>query len=314
MISARRCAVIISAIVLSFIIIFQLYVFIDQNRIISGDDLENYSQTYVNTYRNLSETYIHPGNRTYLEFYNEYPYFIKAVISTKHGAGLEFIPSIRASTEIEQTDTEIEDYFFNSSTNPYVLFGPITGSHVSIGNLSIIGMAPFKEISDGSSILLWNLRVNDRIYNYVIVKGDNRKKCWTNQMASEEASVNFKNDLIHVFTMSEEFRKYLAQPALSDIANRILDNKHKGSYTNNYLLYIHDYGELYNVAKEYGINTQFADDLYKFNEGHKEIPSLWEQYNVSGIIIDIVLAIIIIPSILFILSKSRDLLFGKRRS
>jgi hypothetical protein len=326
--------VIISAVASFFMIIFQLYIFIDQNSIISNSDIENYSQKYVKTYKDLTETYIHPDNRTYLEFYKDNPYKVRAIISTSHGAGLDFIPSKMGSSNLEITNKAIENYIFNGSVSDYNHFGvyfdyenatiinlgkgnsPAFVMHLdtSIKNIAIKSEGrPFIRVLENGSVLIQNILIGKIYYNYIIIKGSNRKKDWTEQIALDDALYYFKADLIDAFTESEDFRKYLAMPELSDIANKILERKKNGYYT-NYLLYENDFQDLYETTKKYNIPNKFADDIYHFNEDQNEIPSWWEQYDLLGIIRDIVLAIIIIPSISFILSKSYSLLFGRRRN
>jgi hypothetical protein len=294
--SARRYAIIVSALVV-LIMIYLSAIQLDRNSVITDKETNNYIQTYIETYNDLAETYIHQDNRTYLKFYNGNPYFIRAFVSTKHGAGLEFIPSKTSSSKIEITNKQIEEYFFNGNVG-WPMF-EIAGRG-SIGNLSIESNGhPFVKILENGSILFWNLRVNGKLYDYTIIKGSNLKKDWTNQTASEDALYNFKNDLINAFAMSEEFRRYLAMPVLTDMANKILDREKNGYYVNNYLLYKSDFEELYNIAKEYRVNGQFAEDIYNFNENQKKIPSWWDQYNVLGIPGGILTTIIIILIVFF---------------
>jgi hypothetical protein len=276
----KEYTIIAAFIIAILIIIYLLAIQLDQTSVVTSEEMNNYSQTYINTYKNLVGKYIHSDNQTYLKFYNENPYHVRAVISTTHGAGLEFVPARMSSFEIKQTNEQIEEYIFNGSANQPLFV--ITGTNISFSDLSIESHgSPFKILENGS-LSIWNLGINGKYYNTTIIKGSNRKRDWTTKIASEEASIRFKNDLIGVFTVSEEFRRYLAMPVLSNVANGILEKNNKGYYKDNYLLYVSDYEELYNVAKEYGVNGQFADDIYNFNENQKD-PSWWEQYDESGL-------------------------------
>jgi hypothetical protein len=285
--SARKYAAIISTIVLFVIIISQLYTFIDQNRIVSGDDIRNYSHAYIKTYKNLAETYITLDNRTYLRFYRENPYFIKAFISTTHGGGLEFIPTKTPSFEFNFSNDKIEAIVFKGDDGLYPPTFSICEPHVLIQNVAFINRGFFIDIQENGSVLIREvLASNANINNTYLIKGSNRKKYWTEQVASRDASCYFRNDLIDAFAESEEFRIYLATPLLSKIANRILDRNGKGYYQKDrgYLLFKSDYKELYNIAKAYGLTSQFADGIYKFNKDQKESTPWWEQFDPTGIL------------------------------
>lgn len=285
--SARRYAVMISAIVLFVIIISQLYTFIDQNSIISGDDIRKYSHIYVKTYKDLAETYITSDNRTYLRFYRENPYFIKAFISTTQGGGLEFIPTKTPSFEFNFSNDKIETMVFRGYDGLYPPTFNIDGPQVLIQNVAFINRGFFIDIQENGSVLIRDVFAsNANINNTYLIKGSNRKKYWTEQVASGDASYYFRNDLINAFAKSEEFRIYLATPLLSEIANRILDRNDKGYYQKDrgYLLFKSDYEELYITAKAYGLTSQFADSLYKFNKDQKENAPWWEQFDPTGIL------------------------------
>lgn len=310
---ARKYALMISAVVLFLMMIYWLYSVVDQNLIVSGNDIKDYSQKYENNYRNLTETYIHPDNRTYLKFYKESPYKIRAIISTSHGAGVDFIPSRRGSWDLETTNKAIENYIFNGSAGDYKIFPDkfdyrnasilrYTGNGTAFImdlNTGIDSVAieidergKFMHVLENGSALIQNVLIGKMYYNYIIIKGSNRKKDWTEDMAYEDAKNNFENDLISAYPMSEEFRRYLAMPLLSNIANKMLDRSSEGYYT-DYLLFQKDFDELYKIADKYNVSHVFADGIYKFNEDQRKIPSWLERQIGSGIIYQLLIGLLL---------------------
>ncbi len=310
-------ATLLASIFVVLIIIYLSIIYVYQNSYVTDKEINNYAQTYIEKYKYLVETYISLDNRTYLKFYNESPYFIRAAISITHGAGLEFIPSKASYLKIEITDKQIEEYFFNGNMSWEPRFA-ITKPHISItGGIIECNGHPFVKILENVSLLLHNATVNGEFHNCAIIKGSNRKKDWTNQTASEDASSNFEDDLISAFTKSEEFRQYLVNPILTNKANEILDKQKRGYYANNYLLFKSDYEELYNIAKEYMVNSQFVDNIYNFNEDPNNNPSLWEQYDPSGILRNIlggILGSIIIALVLYYKNRIHQLLPRRKKT
>lgn len=311
--------------VLISIVLFSIYqfaVYIDQNLTVSSEDMKNYAQTYIGTYREIANGNISSRNLTYLEFYNKYPYLVRIIISTTHGAGLEFFPSKVASSKIEITNKEIEKYMFNGSTD--VVMFRVAG-HASIGDLTLeCTQSPFK-ILDSGSLLIYHLRVNNswqagRIYEYAIIKGSNQKRDWAVQAASNDARADFEDSLIEVFEKSEEFRDYLAQPILSNIANDIVNKNKNGSYRNNPLLFKNDIEKLHKAAIERGASTQFADVALSVAKNQPEPISWLDQYHVWDMLRSLIVSLIISPAIMYFINKFKPKIFGpksrkrKRRS
>ncbi len=167
----------------------------------------------------------------------------------------------------------------------------------------------FMHVLENGSALIQNVLIGKIYYNYIIIKGGNRKKDWTEDMAYEDAKYNFEKDLISAYTMSEEFRRYLAMPQLSNIANKILDRRNEGYYT-NYILFQKDFLELYEIANKYNVSHDFADSIYKFNEDRRKIPSWLERQIGSGVVYQLLIGLVL-ALLLYILNKMRRFIWLK---
>jgi hypothetical protein len=62
----KKYTIIAAFIIAILIIIYLLAIQLDQTSVVTSEEMNNYSQTYINTYKNLVEKYIHSDNRTYL--------------------------------------------------------------------------------------------------------------------------------------------------------------------------------------------------------------------------------------------------------
>ena len=229
--STKNYATMIIVVIFLLFATHQLLLQIDQNRVVPTERINDYALNYIETYKYLAEKYISPDNRTYLQFYMESPYLIKATISITHGAGIEFIPSKTSSFQTTITDKNAEDSIFNMNEYAFAknfYYKNATVFHFSYNNspcfsgfgkndgiayiyFQIDGRRPFASVLEYGSVLVQGVAINGIYYNYVFIKGSNRNKDWTNQTAFEDASNNFESDLRYAFTKSEELREYLAE-------------------------------------------------------------------------------------------------------
>lgn len=308
--SARKYAIIVFLLA-ALIIIYLSIIYIDQNRYVTKDVLDDYSQTYIQKYISLTEKYIQPDNRTYLQFYTDNPYFIRETISTTYGAGLEFIPSNVSSSELRITDKRIEDSIFDGDNNPAMFNG--IGAYIAFEGINFVTRGTPFHIRENGSIWIKDIIVDNKVYNYVIIKGSNCKKNWTKLLASEEATGQFTSDLSQMYSKSEEFRKYFAIPELSLVASRMAERGKNGTYAKDPSLYYNDLGELYKIAKNYNISTKRADEILHINEMKEPAPSWWDKYDELFLIRGFI-GFVLFPSIVYFLNriwKKREFLLSR---
>jgi hypothetical protein len=313
---AKEHVGLLASVFVVLVIIYLSIIYIDQNGYVTDEEISNYVDTYIETYRNLAETKItHPDNRTYLEFYNKNPYFVKSIVSITHGAGLEFIPSKNFAIEVIITDKNSEDLLFNiPNAQSWPMFILHNGIVIEGGQFDTNGH-PFIYVEEYGSVLLKNVTVNNIYHFMVIAKGSNRKKDWSAQSAFQDAADQFERDAIDAFWKSEDFRRYLAYPKLSGLAGVIVERQNS-DYYKDLLTEQADFEELHETAKMYFVSTQFSDDIYKFIKEKDQTPSWWKQYDVYGKLWDIALTLFLILAAFLYKRYNTDIksLLGKKEN
>lgn len=273
----------------------------NENVIVTEQEIEEYAQAYLKTYKNLVKDNIPSEHQSQFDFYQRYPYHVIATISTTHGAALQFIPSETESFELKTVSEKIEQAIFkDEDLNIYdvgpvdytliIYKGPageptisIEGVQIKISNISFItNKGYFLNLSETGSVLVERISVDNVYYDYpILLKGSNHKEYWTAEIAASDALSYFETDIPDAVLTSEEFKQYLAYPELEKIAKEILDNWDKGKYRDSYLEFRKDYNDLYEAGEKYGISSEFCDAVYNFFKEQKEEqekPSWWERY------------------------------------
>lgn len=295
----------ISLLLLALAIIF---ISCQKNSLVTSKELEKFATTYLKTYEKLLLKNIKPKYRKYIDFYNQYPYRIKATISATHGAALEFIPSSKQFFEMQKANKKIEHAIFideDISLDKQII-KDVAGIVIEISNLTFITKKGyFINVLETGSVLIKNVTVDEIDYDHaILIKGSNKRKYWTKKIARRDASGYFRSDLSLAFIMSEEFRKFVSIPKLSDTANKILEKQMNGEYSKEYgyLQREEDLEEFYNVAKKYGVSNKFADEIFNFRKEVESRPS-WLQRNLIGIIIIGIISSLIAYAIIALISK-----------
>jgi len=240
-----------------------------------------------------------PADQNCFSFLKDKSFLIKATISNGHGASIEFIPFGKQNFQSRTVEGRIEQEIF-SDKDPTILRTKIesydhnevatinysgTDSYIKAGGYFVIRNlvintpnGSFLEVSEIGSVLTQIVLVNGIFYpNTIIVKGSNRKGAWSHKVAREDALYQFESDSRDVYLNSEEFRKYLATPKLTQIANKIITKNKDGKYGEEYgpLEYEKDIAELIATADAHGINHDYAMKIYTLL---KEKPGWWEKH------------------------------------
>jgi len=264
--------------------------------------MKEYGETFLRRYEYeyLVMSKVLPADQNCFSFLKDKPFLIKATISNSHGAAIEFIPSVKqmfqsrtVEGQIEQEifsdkdptihRTKIESYDHNAVATIYYSgtgsFWHIPGPYSILCNVVVnTPNGSFLEVSEVGSFWTQGILVNSIFYpNTIFIRGSNRRCDWSRKIAKEDARYYFKVDSREVYLNSEEFRKYLATPELTQIANKIITKNKAGKYVEEYgpLEYEKDIAELIAAADAYGINRDYAMKTYTLL---KEKPSWWENH------------------------------------
>lgn len=274
----------------------------DPNRIVVPGEMEEYAEVYLRTYRNLVEEEILPAFRRHLSFYEEYPFSVLSTISARHGAALEFVPSEEESFRNRSVTEKVEHAVFKYPLNfqrglerredGAVLMYPrelqhavdVKGKHATIHDVSATTSVThdFVNVATNASLHTKDVFVDGVAYPHAMfIKGSNQYKHWTPKTAQRDAQVALWLHARRAFIESEEFRKFITSPQLTDIAKRILEREEAGKYGGQYglLLYEEDLQELYATAKKYKVPHEFAENIYRFYSHLRSIrPGFWERH------------------------------------
>ena len=308
----------------------------DQSQTISEKNLKKFAYAFVERYnsnveslgKNKRELNLYKND---FEFYREYPYNIKGIISNSHGASIEFIPSNKLSFSASIVNKSIENELFqdinlgiydllqdinatvlcwtNKESNESMF--KINGSNISIKTIVIItNNGQFINITEDGEIIIDNLNVDNVIFsNLMLIKGSNKKKHLTTILAKERADRLFIDNLRTIFVNSNTFREYLSSPYLHSKAQEIWDEEHKlleGKYDREHgaLLFKKDYNELHAIAKNYNVSSEFADEVYERLRATNTRPSIFSEI-FTGILNNLIWIVIIGIIGIFKISRKR---------
>lgn len=261
----------------------------NSKKIVSAAQMKAYGDTYLRRYEYqylVQSKVLPPADQNYFSFLKDKPFLIKATISNSHGAAIEFVPSEKREFQSQNVADRIEQEIF-SDKGPNIFRSKVMFyDHIDMAILNYVGTGAlfrfggpyelrglavntpngsFLEASETGSVLIKDLIVNSIVYpNAIIIKGSNHRGDWSRKVATEDALYKFESDSRGVYLNSEEFRKYLATPKLTQIANKIITKNKDGKYGEEYgpLEYEKDIAELIAVADAHGINHDYAMKIY----------------------------------------------------
>jgi hypothetical protein len=163
----------------------------------------------------------------------------------------------------------------------------------------------FVEMGGQGSLLLLNVKVNERPYFAMMIRGSNTANSWSDEAAKEDALDLFKYDLFNAFNKSEEVREYMAYPLLEQMLSQI-EWKHQNAQQIGYD-YIQEREDLQKVrdlaVNTYHLNSTFVDEILNWLETQYPKQSWWEVAPSSWIIGGIVSSVVGIPFALLIEKK-----------
>ncbi len=294
--------VLILFIVASVIVLGKYYENWNAKKIVSDAQMKAYGETYLQKYeyRYLEINKVLHADQNCFSFLKDKPFLIKATISKRHGAAIEFIPSIKRMFQSRTVEGRIEQEIF-SNKDPTIRrnkieyydhntattlnysgtgsFWHIPGQHTALHNFVVnTPNGSLLEVSEVGSVWLQGILANSIFYpNMIVIKGSNRRSDWSRKIAKEDARYYLESDFRDVYLNSEEFRKYCATPELTHIANKIITKNKDGKYREEYgpLEYEKDIAELIAVADAHGINRDYAMKIYTLL---KEKPSWRERH------------------------------------
>ena len=288
----------------------------NSNKVVSNRQMGSYGKAFLRKYENLVQRKVRPAYQKYFQFLKEKPILIKASVSTSHGAAVEFVPSEVQKFQCQTVTDKIEQTVFqgidlntlNSNDNNRPKFtysgepGPmrnVSAKRIGFVNLMFITNKGWLfNILETGSVITNELIVDGINYpNMIIIKGSNRRSVWSHKEAKEDASHQFRVDFKIAYFSSEEFRRFVAHPALTQMANEIKAKQEGGKYGGEYgyIEFKEDLDELNAVADAHHISHDFSNNIYEFV---KEQPQLRERYPIMfnvicGIVGTILLAILI---------------------
>ena len=255
------------------------------NKVVSDVQMEAYGKAFLRKYENLVQRKVRPAYQKYFQFLKEKPILIKASVSTSHGAAVEFVPSKVQKFQCQTVTDKIEQTVFqgidlntlNSNDNNRPKFtysgepGPmhnVSAKRIGFVNLMFITNKGWLfNILETGSVITKELIVDGINYpNMIIIKGSNRRSVWSHKEAKEDASHEFRVDFKIAYFSSEEFRKFVATPGLTQIAKKIEAKQTAGKYGGEYgyLELKEDLDELNAAADAHGIRHEFSNNLYEF--------------------------------------------------
>jgi hypothetical protein len=304
------------AVLFETMISFSLLVFVTDfshasPEILTDSDMERYGLAFLRSYNETLEDNFRSTYRKYFSFYANYPYRLDATISTSQGAALEFVPSEEGAFESRAIDYRIDlgvfaDVDLNITSldaqNATVLIysGP-PGSiflleafaTVIFSNMIIItNKGHLAELSEGSLLILSQVKVNEKLYHLMIARGSNAPSAWTDEQAEKDAKEIFEIDLYRAFNQSEEVREYLAYPELSELVGQVVWRyQHARETGYDLIAFRDDLAKIRDLARDkYHVKTEFVDEILTYLQGVSTSapPPFWEvapwSWVLSGIV------------------------------
>jgi len=259
----------------------------------SQEDFKKYIETYLFKYQQLVENNIPPESVSEFEFYQNYPYEVKGIFSTTHGAALFFNHSSISKITIDVIDDRIEFYMWpqmkkwwnNASTylvmkeNELVIFAEELGEN------------PIN-VTQGARLEIYGTLIYE---NKMILKGCNDKKCWSEESAKIDALTDFLRVARQNILDEAEAKQVEGRTMLVLLAEKIAEREIAGYYRGNAELLAKDYKEYFDLAKEFDIETEIADNVLENVLEEYMVPPKSPWYHtwfIDSIIIPLIITII----------------------
>lgn len=263
----------------------KLWFILNGKKSVGPRQLQVYSETYLRKYNGLVEKAAPLLYRNHFPDYTEGAFLINAIISSSHGAALEFIPSEDSKFQCRTVTNRIDQVVFpekdpntskvlkTKSVIENLGFPSVSGFRVSAKNISMTRLSIGEILLfETGSLRTREIAVRGIDYlNTIIIKGRNQRKAWSRKEAKRDAMAFFRSDYKSAYLDSEEFRMLTATPELTKIAKEIISKREKGEYggEQGFILFRQDLAILIAKATVHGINPEFAKSIYKFLEKEK---------------------------------------------
>tara|TARA_R110000744_G_C19264375_1_gene551714 strand:- start:71 stop:1045 length:975 start_codon:yes stop_codon:yes gene_type:complete len=274
----------------------------NKDRIVTEEELRQFLETYLQTYRLAVDLGIPPEYKKYIELYNVNPTKVKATISTLSGVSIEFSTAQKKTILINKTEDRIENSLFkqkkpltshlkkiqkqyprfkNKKNNkkPFFVGPKYTHWENFVFNT---GKGTLLDLSKkDSNITFKNIYVDNIHYpNLIEVYENNRFKFWTLKQAIKRGGTKFYTDIKSAYTKSHEFRKLGASPILHPLANKIAQKEQKGKYGGIFgaISYENDLKVLYEKSSELKIDNEFTRIILENQRKKAGLPS-WSSRN-----------------------------------
>lgn len=260
------------------------------------ENAQEYAEAFIETYNEQVENNFRSEYRKYFDFYANSPYNINVIISSTHGASIEFVASNESSFDFRTVEQRIELVVFpdidlnitslDANATVFIWHGKpsqamlgINGTGNAIYNIIFItNKGHFLDLGIGGSVLLLNVNVDGRYYYVMVIKGSNTRSSWTRGMAKEDARVLLEQDLFHAFNQSQEIREYMAYPILEELISQIVwKHQHAEEIGYDMLQYYEDLAKVRDIAvNTYHLNSTFVDEILNWLEQIYPKKPWWE--------------------------------------
>mgnify|MGYP001794346748 CR=1 FL=1 len=271
------------------------------NETITKDVIETYAEFYFKFYQRLANRIHIDEYRKLLYLQQHQHYNLHCIISKKRGALIEFIPSERTFFSSQIVRSDIMKYFFylnskNKPKNTKVKFKntinagkrmneslfQIDSQYNTFSKLAFkTNGKGFIKLGESGSVTLREIDFNGILFeNQILLKGSNKVKDWSVfRKVRRDVQMRFANDLRFAFHESKEFREYLATPALSKEARKIILKEKNGKYSESYgvLEYDKDLKRLRSLALKMDVETEFIDTVLQFVRTKNSRPNFMQR-------------------------------------
>lgn len=277
---------------LSLIILISSIYEVNGVNVVSEKELEDYAKRYLEKYHNLCDTYKdNLGDLNQFKLYSNYPYYVKGIISEKHGAAIFFYPSENETIEVETIPERIEFYLwpvmkeYSSDTfweREYPQDGDFESYEIS-ANLQIgDGETPTYAYSGENTLAVFldagyptydryyhirvmplgRLRIDGTLIyeNRMILKGANDVDAWATDVASIDATNEFlRLARKHVLNQAE-LKQIACLSSLVAKAEQIGQHFVDGSYRNEDLRWKEE-REFWDIVNNCEIEKELARNI-----------------------------------------------------
>lgn len=294
---AVKYVVLLFVVFIVFLAIFLVFL-VSLTKTANEQLIENYAKTYLQEYKNLVETY-GSGLGNLSQFNLSGHYNVVGVISKVHGAAVFIKSSSKGSIETKTIPERIEFYVwevmkqysdddfwerqyaqgnefetYTVSTNLQIGDGK-TPTYFYVGEKTV---ATFTNDYTITVMPLGRLRIDGvlKYENRMILKGSNDERDWSPQVALIEATNEFLRIAKNLILSEAEAKQVEGLAILRAKAEQIERNKATGVYEGNPTLQSKDEQEFWELAEEYGIYPEAAQEIRNFVK-ERYIQQPWYQ-------------------------------------